>query len=132
MPPAKEDTGNVQAPRLSPRRVITSTTPAEAPEERPNRKGSAKSLRVVVCNSAPTNARPAPASSPSKVRGKRSSSTMLLIMGGTSPGTMPSALNTWARESDTLPWATLAKINPANNSGARVQASLKRIFSDIS
>ncbi|MNW15073.1 hypothetical protein D3C71_2134700 [compost metagenome] len=56
---------------------------------------------------------------------------MLLIIGGTSPEVIPSAVITCEKESDTLPCATLARISPASNSGAMTHTNRKRIFSVI-
>ena len=85
---AKELVRRGQHPRMSPVTVITNTAPAAAPEDRPKRNGSAKSLRVVVCKTTPTIPRPAPITAANRARGSRKSNTMRCT-GATSPSASP-------------------------------------------
>ena len=78
-PPTKAAIGSVQIPRKSPVKVITRTAPAAAPEDSPNKKGSAKSFRVAVCKRAPTIASPLPTIEARTMRGNRKSIIILVI-----------------------------------------------------
>ena len=76
-------TGKVQTPSRSPKIVITIMAPAAAPDDRPNRKGSARSFRVIVCSSTPMTARPLPTHSARITRGNRKSITIRATGAGT-------------------------------------------------
>ena len=117
-PPTNADTGSVNTPSRSPKRVITSTAPADAPEDNPNKKGSARSLRVVVCNNAPTIASPAPVSTESNILGTRKSVTILLTMADTGSSTSFSAPSTYISDSETVPLVILNNINPISTTMA--------------
>ena len=54
------------------------TAPAAAPDDNPNRNGSARSLRVSVCKTQPTMPSPAPMIVASNARGNLKSRTILL------------------------------------------------------
>ena len=112
IPPTKAEPGSVSGPSTSPKRVITSTAPAEAPEDRPNKNGSASSLRVVVCKSKPTIASPAPVSAASRTRGRRKSMTIVFTISATGADARPNADSTCRHESSTLPHCRLAIIMP--------------------
>lgn len=126
MPPTKADSGNVSAPSASPKRVMTSTAPAEAPEESPNKKGSASSLRVVVCSSAPVIASPAPVNAANKALGTRSCTTMVSSMPESGAEPSPNAANACRHDSATLPSCRLQIISPHNTDSASGASSIKR------
>ncbi|MCY4153618.1 MAG: hypothetical protein OXE94_15520 [Aestuariivita sp.] len=63
-------------PKTSPVTVTTKTAPVAAPEDNPNKNGSAKSFRVVVCNTTPTMPRPAPITAAKSAQGNLNSKTI--------------------------------------------------------
>ena len=73
-PPAKAAAGtaaasmNVAAPRPD---AMATVAPRAAPPETPSTYGSASGFLRVPWNAAPTPAKPAPATTPSRTRGKR-------------------------------------------------------------
>ncbi|KMQ84663.1 hypothetical protein RF55_17356 [Lasius niger] len=131
MPPTKADSGNVSAPSASPKRVMTSTAPAAAPEESPNKKGSASSLRVVVCSSAPVIASPAPVNAANKARGTRSCTTIVSSMPESGAEPIPNAANACRHDSATLPNCRLQTINPHNVNIASGASTINRRVSEF-
>ena len=118
MPPTKAAAGSVQKPRTSPVTVITSTAPAAAPEDRPNRKGSARSLRVVVWRRHPTMPSPAPTMIASSARGKRRSTTIRVRGDGPPSGSAPAisianASSTAPNDRRVAPADMASNVNPA-------------------
>ena len=103
-------------PRKSPVKVITSTAPAAAPEDSPNKKGSAKSFRVAVCKRTPTIANPPPTIEARIIRGNRKS-IMILVIGLLAGSNEKNAPKSLPSSTETIVLAGISRPPEATPSG---------------